>query len=327
MVQSLRFQGFRRGLHTLDSQLALRSKIFVRNATILDCAVLDPESGPRGRSWYVDVQWRGTLDDERVVFDFADAKKSAKAVVDDVFDHRLLAPESLVTAVGERLHLRSAFRLPSPAVTASGSCASFAQPDGVFFLDTYPSAVQVLPDAVVLSALKGDLVPLAQAIASQIRSASPGNVDEVRVTLRPHEQMESPHFFTYTHSLRQHSGNCQRFHGHSNVVEVFDGQGRFQEELSSRAARFLDGRYLVSREYVDAQGADKTQDNPGGVNIRYQGSQGEVRVVVPKAALLLLPDESSIENISLFLHKEMGLPKDWEVHAYEGLAKGAVAPA
>jgi hypothetical protein len=78
---------------------------------------------------------------------------------------------------------------------------------------------------------------------------------------------------------------------------------------------------------VEALPSPSTRLEESSVSIRYHGSQGEVRAVVPRAALLLLPDESSIENISLFLHKELGLPPDWEVHAYEGLAKGAVAPA
>ncbi len=323
MVQSLRFQGFRRGPPTLDSHTATRSKIFVRNATVLDCAVLDPVCGPRGRSWYVDVQWRGSLDDERVVFDFAHAKKNAKAVVDELFDHRLLAPQSLVTECGPRLVLRSPFLLPEHE-SSTGEASRVA---GRFLLDTYPTAIYVLPDEVVMAALAGDLVPLSFVIADAIKKRAPGNVDEVRVTLRGHELNASPHHFSYTHSLRQHAGNCQRFHGHANVVEVFDAQGRLDAEASCRAARLLDGRYLVSPHYVEALPSPSTRLEESSVSIRYHGSQGEVRAVVPRAALLLLPDESSIENISLFLHKELGLPPDWEVHAYEGLAKGAVAPA
>jgi 6-pyruvoyl-tetrahydropterin synthase len=288
-----------------------RSKIFVRNATILDCAVLDPLRGPRGRSWYVDVLWRGTLDAQGYVLDFSEAKKGAKAAVDEAFDHKLIVGCGFV-----REHEAAGrVRVESPFETPSGEKRLFA-------LDTYASALAVLPDAVVSAAVAGNLAPLAAEVARAVAERGPGNVEEVRVTLRPHERERDPTYFSYTHSLRLHSGNCQRFHGHSNVVEVFDDTGRLDTEASLRAAQLLKGRYLVSAACVEgtAEGGTHTR-------VRYSGSQGEVRVLVPTDSLVILPEESSVENISLYLHSELALPQGWEVHAYEGLAKGAVAPA
>jgi 6-pyruvoyl-tetrahydropterin synthase len=73
------------------------SSIFVRQATILDCAVMHPTRGPIGQSWWVDVEWQGELDSEGVVFDFGLAKKSAKKAIDDHFDHRLLVERQTKT--------------------------------------------------------------------------------------------------------------------------------------------------------------------------------------------------------------------------------------
>ncbi|MEN9811249.1 MAG: hypothetical protein RLZZ488_2816, partial [Pseudomonadota bacterium] len=60
-----------------------KSKIFVRNVTVLDCGVWDLYHGPVGRSWSVDVEWSGTTDAEGVVIDFSQAKKLAKNVIDE----------------------------------------------------------------------------------------------------------------------------------------------------------------------------------------------------------------------------------------------------
>jgi len=292
---------------------AVRSRIFVRNATVLDAAILDPQCGPRGRSWYVDVTWQGTLNDEGVVFDFAHAKRAAKEIIDALFDHRLIVAKSMVTKTD------SSARDSAVAANQTRNVVSV----GAFTLDTYPSALAVVDDAVLLALCEqGDLTPLATEIARRVKEGGPSNVESVGVTLRDHEQASEPHFFAYTHSLRLHAGNCQRFHGHSNVVEVFRPDGKFDLETSLRAARTLAGRYLVAPEYLkdDAQG-DATL-----ARVSYEGSQGRVHVTLPRTQLLVLPEEASIENIALFLARELNLPEGWSVHAFEGLAKGAVAP-
>jgi 6-pyruvoyl-tetrahydropterin synthase len=277
------------------------SQIFIRQVTLLDCALLNPSRGPEGRSWYVDVAWQGHVDADGVVFDFGLAKKSAKATIDAWFDHRLLVEQTLVSSKKGRCTVESHFKT------------------GRFLLDTYPDALALLPEGT-LQALweKEDLGPLCAVLAGAIASNGPENVTQVKVTLRENEDRHKPHYFHYTHSLRNHFGNCQRFHGHSNIVEVFDPEGNFNLEESQRARNFLHGKYLVSPEYVE-------QMTEHQAHVSYQGSQGTVRLSLPQERLLLLKEESSIENICEHLNQELKLAPGWQVFAYEGLSKGAIS--
>ena len=79
------------------SETAKISKIFIRNVTVLDCAVWRLKEGPVGQSWSVDVEFHGETDHEGVVLDFSAAKKQAKEAIDEHFDHRLLISNQLLT--------------------------------------------------------------------------------------------------------------------------------------------------------------------------------------------------------------------------------------
>lgn len=299
--------------------MATHASIFIKNLTILDAAVLDSTEGPLGQSWYVDVVLSGPKNDEGVVIDFAKGKRRVKEIIDTHFDHRLFVGENHFRSDGGRGLVSLTFRDKKNAA------------EQLFFaLDSYENGLVVFASGS--EATHPNLKEIETAIETRVLKDMQPLVSAVNITLRPHEQRNEKNFFSYTHSLRQHDGNCQRFHGHSNIVEVLKN-GIFDADLSAEVAAKLDGCYLVANEYL-VQTSDTAFSKLkalGGneknvVGIRYQGSQGEVLALVPKQKVMVLPAESTIENISDFI-KQSILKNDsnLQVIAYEGIQKGALS--
>ncbi len=300
-----------------------QSKIFIRQVTVLDCAIWDKTRGPLGRSWNVDVEWHGKTDEEGVVVDFSQAKKIAKNVIDEAFDHRLLISKNQI----QKLKNGRLLCIPD-ALTA---------PENRFLIETYEHSLSLLPEDVFAELSTDETAQLEKHLAAVILQFSPKNIEKVKVSLRWHPEANEPHFFSYLHSLRLHNGNCQRFHGHSNTIEIFK-DGRFDRESSVSAARFIDGKYLVTEQYLETSNAliepeysevvRSLELNQGTHTwLDYSGTQGQVRVCVPTKRLVLMPDESTIENIVRWLHvSHFSGRSDIEVRGYEGLHKGALFP-
>ncbi|MEY4066371.1 MAG: hypothetical protein RIR26_2579 [Pseudomonadota bacterium] len=299
------------------------SKIFIRNATVLDCAIWHPTLGPVGRSWNVDLEWQGTTDSEGVVMDFSQAKKLAKQVVDTFFDHRLLISSEHAPMTSDRRYVCQPDRTCSP--------------DNRFFLDTYEESLCLLTANVFNSLCDEVKAPLEEHIAATIQLSSPENVTKVKVTLHDHPEAQSKNFFNYLHSLKLHAGNCQRFHGHSNVVEVYEN-GILSPVSSEQVADLLNGKYLIAEDYlcrfedIDASlYRDAINGNEMNTEqyqwIRYTGTQGSVVACIPKDRLLVMTTESTIENISAWIHRHcFSSAENISIRAFEGLNKGAISP-
>ena len=320
-------------MHAHATLSAKSAKIFVRNVTILDCALLHKTVGPRGRSWHVDIIWEGETDANGIVFDFSLAKKAAKEAIDSLFDHRLVVPASCVTALGNNRSLvRSAYSLRSEFESARKSA-----PECAFALNTYSSALAIVPDAALDSlSADNDSLEFAHVLAQAVHKNSPSNISKVLVHLRDHEEYGKSQFFSYTHSLKYHFGNCQRFHGHSNIVEVFTN-AKPDVEAAEKLAESLNARYLVPPCYLvqDPQGEHFAQMfrlcpelliRTDLSFVSYEGSQGQVALALPTAAVILMESESTIENIAQFAHTHAQLEAHQTVVAYEGLAKGSMFP-
>lgn len=298
--------------------MVTHTSIFIKNLTILDAAVLDNACGPLGQSWFVDVVLSGPKNEEGVVIDFAKGKRRVKEIIDLHFDHRLF--------VGEN-HFRS--ENGRGQVWLNFFDKKNANENLFFALDTYENGLVVFPSSCANTHPTINEIELA--IETRVLNEMRPLVNAVKIKLRQHEQRTESNYFTYTHSLRQHDGNCQRFHGHSNIVEVLKN-GVFDPMLSADVAAKLDGCYLISNDYL-ASFSDTAfskinafSRNENVVGVRYQGSQGEVVAIVPKSKLIVLPTESTIENISEFIKKSF-LQNDpsLQVIAYEGIQKGALS--
>lgn len=298
-------------------------RIFVRNVTVLDCAVWDPTCGPRGQSWQVDVEWHGQTDDEGVIVDFSIAKKTAKEIIDRLFDHRLLVSETSIQSTDNSRVLCC----PPHELGLQNS----------FLLETYQESLAVLAADTLADLSRGDTRLLELKVAHEIKKASPTNISDIRVRLKPHEARELPIHFNYLHSLRLHSGNCQRFHGHSNIVEVFEEE-QLRPEAAAEVAAALNGKYLVAESYVCGASSKASEQffklqeqyrlgTQTHELIEYQGTQGIVTLLVPRQRLVLMPDESTIENISHWIFERFfARMHNVQVYGYEGLHKGAMYP-
>jgi len=296
------------------------TKIFIQDVTLLDCAILYPSTGPKGKSWYVDITWEGFKDNNGVIFDFSLAKKSAKNTIDHEFDHKLLVNGNSIR-----------FQSNTQTIVIEN------YKENLFFaINTYNNSVTRISKDTIAALDDNDLSLLEKEIAQSILRNSPKNVKSVTVTLREHELNKNPNYFSYTHSLCHHYGNCQRFHGHSNIIEVFEN-GKLNLEKSTFAAKKLNNSYIISRSYVvDSWNTKLIQEiidycpellelKETVLAAQYKGTQGEVAIILPKENVFTLEQESTVENLAEFVY-QLFSPQEQqiEIRAYEGLSKGAI---
>lgn len=298
------------------------TQIFIQDVTLLDCAILFPNQGPKGRSWHVDVVWEGEKDTTGVLFDFSLAKKSAKSTIDHEFDHKLLVRPSSI-------------RFQSNSQIIIIETQKIKENDSVFAINTYNNSIRKVTRETIASLENNDVSALEKEIAQAIFRNSPENVRSVTVKLREHEQKQNPHYFNYTHSLCYHYGNCQRFHGHSNIIEVYK-KGVLDISKSTQAAKKLNNSYIISRNYLTKEWnttlfRELIENCPELSDLKeeliaaqYKGTQGEVAVIMPKESVLTLDYESTVENLAEFIRKQFGTDDEIEVRAFEGLSKGSI---
>ncbi|BBH51983.1 6-carboxytetrahydropterin synthase [Fluviispira sanaruensis] len=298
------------------------TKIFIQNVTLLDCALFIPEKGPKGKSWYVDIVWEGEKDATGVLFDFSLAKKSAKSTIDHEFDHKLLVTAS---------HIR--FQSNSQIIVIGNNKSDTKE--SLFAINTYNNSVKKIARETLKALESDDVSELEKEIANAILRNSPSNVKNVKVTLREDEKKKKENYFNYTHSLCHHYGNCQRFHGHSNIIEIFH-KGKFDLARSAKAAKKLNNSYIISRNYLaekwDSRLITELVEHCPEISdfkseliaAQYKGTQGEVAVIMPKINTLALDCESTVENLAEYIRNQFVDDTDIEVRAYEGLAKGSI---
>jgi 6-pyruvoyl-tetrahydropterin synthase len=299
------------------------TKIFIENATLLDCAILTHQQGPQGKSWSVHLTWEGekTLENG-VLFDFSQAKKTAKKLIDTEFDHKIFVTQTDVSWQFKKrcIIIKKFTSTKKPAV---------------FALNTYQNSIKVLSNALITELQNGDVTLLEKTISERLLKKSPQNITKVSVRLEEHQQKSSTHYFNYMHSLCHHYGNCQRFHGHSNIVEVFK-HGKLDLLKSATVAKKFNNLYIISKHYLVKQWEtpliqEMTKLCPeiliyknNLIACQYTGSQGDVAVIMPKNTVLCLEEESTIENLAQYMLKEFKNQKGLKIRAFEGIAKGSM---
>lgn len=301
------------------------AKIFIENITLLDCALLLNAHGPRGKSWRVDAMLEGQKDENGILFDFGYAKPVIKSSLDGLFDHKILVDSEQIR------HKTDSHIIIASPIETNGQHSFFA-------LNTYPSAVRTVKKETLSALCKNDFSFLEKEIEQEILKNLPQNIERIKITLKEDRQEESSSCFSYTHSLCQHCGNCQRFHGHSSHIKIYKNN-ELDSKVRSEISHKLDKKYFISEKHIDrnwnSEGIRELEHICPEIAdfkhkltaISYTGSQGAVALLFPKENVISLTEESTIENLAEFIHKNFFDSKpEICVHIYEGLAKGAVCP-
>lgn len=277
--------------------------LFIDNLTVIDFAYLDRRRGLVGESWIADIVLGGELDEQGMVFDFGNVKRTIKRVIDERVDHRLVVP-----AGSDSLH-----RGDNPGELTwqldDGSHLRHEGPEqSVVFLDHH----EVVPSAV------------ARLLERELKAVLPANVTAVEVTLRE-ELIEGP-YYHYVHGLKKHLGNCQRIaHGHRSPIRI-DINGRHSPELEKHWAQQWQDIYIGTREDLNQSWSDA--DGTEYVSFQYDAEQGEFRLTLPRRRVWLLETDTTVELIAAYLADEIKRdhPADEvRVKAFEGVGKGAIA--
>ncbi|HGW1093567.1 TPA: isocitrate dehydrogenase [Klebsiella pneumoniae] len=287
-------------------------KLFINDLTVIDFSFLDAESGLIGDSLIVDIILEGDLNAESMVMDFSHAKKSIKHEIDKLADHVLIVPEQnshiIVSHAGTTTEVAMLRKNGETQCFISG-------PQESFWL--------VQTDNINSRCLESQ-------IEKHLLACLPQGVKDITITLRP-ESINGDSYH-YSHGLKKHRGNCQRIaHGHRSAIRIFvDGERSHMWE--QKWATRWNNAYLLSREDV----VTVTTLSPRAVAYWHKGltcsswrsSQGYFEIMLCSEVVDILPCDTTVESLALFIRQsiEHGLPAaKIEVHAFEGVGKGAIA--
>ena len=278
--------------------------LFVDNLTVIDFAYLDPNRGLVGESWIADVVLGGELDEQGMVFDFSNVKRTIKRVIDELVDHRLVVPRGYAgVAWTEEKPDTFTWTL------TDGSRIVHRGPDEAV---VWLSAERVVPSAV------------AALLERELLAVLPGNVTDVQIHLR--EEVIEGCYYHYVHGLKKHLGNCQRIaHGHRSPIRI-DRNGQRDYDLEKRWATLWCDIYVGSEEDVSGRWVD--EHGVAYVTFEYEANQGEFALTLPEQRVYMMTTDTTVELIAAHMAGELKaeFPEDSiRVKAYEGVGKGAIA--
>ena len=273
--------------------------LFVNQLTHVDVSLWCSVSGLIGCSWQVDAQLEGELGEDGMLFDFGEVKPWIKRTLDSGLDHTLLVPTQ------------------APGVKIS-KCD-----EGVCLRTSLPYPMEVRGPAEAFTLLPWESISLARVtryLSDQLTEQRPANVERVMLTLS-NERVDGA-AYGYSHGLKRHLGNCQRIaHGHRSRLHIFQEQQR-QPSLERQWGAWLDNRYLLEE-------ADMTEHSETQLTCRYEAAQGRFSITLPTERCCVLPKPTTVENIAQWLANQIAEKTGivTEVHAFEGINKGATALA
>ncbi|NTS77643.1 6-carboxytetrahydropterin synthase [Catenovulum sp. SM1970] len=289
--------------------------LFVNDLTVIDFSYLDTKRGIVGESWIVDVALIGGLNEQNMVLDFGIVKSQIKKIIDNEFDHKLHIPEdagALVANEHKGDNQDITFKMDSGDliyVSAPPSMYCFSQTQQITIEDLLP----VIKQTVMLH--------------------MPENVNDVRISLRA-EQINSP-YYHYSHGLKKHDGNCQRIvHGHRSKVTVLTDEqpdGRWQMYWQDRWRDiYIGSEDDLSPQTLVAVCQQHKLEQDAYVGFAYTSSQGDFALVIPKQICDVVDRDTTVECLAEYMLEQMLAVEPetkFEVHAYEGVSKGAIAIA
>ena len=278
--------------------------LFVDNLTVIDFAYLDPSRGLVGESWIADVVLGGELDEQGMVFDFSNVKRTIKRVIDERVDHRLVIP---------RGYSGLTWSEDDP------QAFTWALTDGATITHRSPdeAVVWLSSDRVVPSAV-------ASLLQRELRAVLPANVTDIKISLR--EEVIEDAYYHYVHGLKKHLGNCQRIaHGHRSPIRV-DRDGHRDRDLEHRWAKLWKDIYVGSEE--DVTGRWVAGNGTAYISFAYEANQGEFSLTLPEKRVYMLNSDTTVELIAAHIADQLKADfpdNEILVKAYEGVGKGAVA--
>ncbi len=278
----------------MQSQTA---RLFVEHITNLDFSYINPQGIIAGESWAVDIEIEGQLNEDGMLMDFGDVKKSLKADIESLWDHKLVVPRqrSNLSIEGDTLKWTDD--------NQQNYCHS-APETGTFFMDQAEFNQSYLQEHLQNWLLTKWQSPQIQHIQLNFRS----------------EQIPLGEF-QYSHGLKHHKGACQRIaHGHRSKVLVYTKDG-LDHDFTSALAKQLTMAYFLDEHNI------KTENNTH-ICLSYIAPEGQFTLELPKTHVFRMKTETTIENIARFLlsYSRDNLSDSIEkIKVYEGWQKGAIA--
>ncbi len=287
--------------------------LFVNDLTVIDFSYLDVNRGIVGESWIVDVALIGKLNEQNMVLDFGIVKSHIKRIIDQEFDHKLHVPED-AGALVENIH------------KADNQDLTFRLDNGKLIYMSAPPSAYCFSQTQQISI--DDLLPV---VKNTVMLHMPDNVEDISINLRA-EKIDTP-FYHYSHGLKKHDGNCQRIvHGHRSKVAVLSEGKPNQQWQEYWQSRWQD-IYIGSKEDLVSDLRDefclKHEVNSADyIGFSYTATQGVFSLVCPSDICDVIDRDTTVECLADFMLEQMielEPNSKFEVHAYEGVSKGAIS--
>ena len=276
------------------------ANLFVKQLTVIDCSYLHSERGLLGESWIVDIELAGALNNQGMLLDFGDIKRSIKNSIDAFADHKLLVPSK-------------APELKRLEDQGDQTELEYIDQRGRRILHRSPSgALCRLPVAQI------DNESMQYALHSHLQNLVPKNITGLQITIRT--ETSGP-LYQYSHGLKKHEGNCQRIaHGHRSRLEIWENDRRASRWEQYWAEKWHD-IYIGTRE-------DCVAEHEFSYVFAYSADQGEFYLELPRECCYLIDSDSTVEHIAAHLAEQMHtLAPDshFKILVFEGVNKGAAA--
>jgi 6-pyruvoyl-tetrahydropterin synthase len=277
--------------------------LFVQNLTVIDFSYFDAQRGILGESWIVDIELKGELDEQGMVFDFGHVKKQIKQIIDLELDHRFV-----ISSQQKNLDVKeSKNKTTLKWSNVMGQYEHVSPSDAIVLLDSKT----VNPKSV------------GSYLEEKIKSALPSNVQSVKLTL--YDESIDGAYYHYSHGLKKHAGNCQRIvHGHRSRIEIFENHQR-NHDLEDYWSACFRNAYLGTREDVSKEVEIEGKQH---TCFSYSAAQGKFSVMIPTKRVYLIDTDSTVELIASHIAEECAKKKPnnhYLVKAFEGVGKGAIA--
>ena len=277
-------------------------RLFVDNLINLDFSYLHATRGLVGETWLASIELEGPLNEQGMICDFGQVKRVLREWLEQHLDHQLLVPTKAVNAkVSAHPHKVS-------VVWRCGDDKRIEQsapPQAVTLIDQ----ASINPDSVAAWCL------------AHLEGMFGEHVSHISLRFAP-EKIEGP-YYHYSHGLKKHQGQCQRIaHGHRSRIEIKRNGSISEDDMCQWASRWRD-IYIASRE-------DLRHETDETYTFKYRSQEGEFALTLPKSQCYIIDADTTVECIAQHVASTLKdhHPDDhFEVKAYEGLAKGAIACA